>query len=134
MEEAFIMATSLSVLILEDDPNVVRLCTRILSGLDMGLLPISVGTVAEALAQMRSKEFALFISDLRLPDGKGIAAITEFLKLRPETPAIVMTGSPNVENKETAMRLGVRAYFNKPFEMDVFRAAVVSALRTPASP
>lgn len=122
----------MDILILEDDPNIVRICTRALAGL--GLSVIAVGTVAEAVTLVRSRDFALFISDLRLPDGRGLPVVAQFRELRPQASAIVMTGSPNVESEEEAKRLGILAYLRKPFSVDAFQTAVRGALKTRPSP
>ncbi|MCX5789613.1 MAG: response regulator [Elusimicrobia bacterium] len=114
------------VLVLDDERVIVRMCRRILARL--GLTAFSAYTVADALLEIRRRPPDLLVCDIDLPDGSGLDVAREFLKARPGAPVIVMTGSGEPANEEAAAKLGVRAYFNKPFDVDRFTSAVLDAL------
>ena len=114
------------VLILDDEKAIVRMCGRILAG--TGLTVFAAHTVADALLQIRRRPPDLLVCDVHLPDGSGLEVAHEFLEARPGAPVIVMTGSREPENEEAAAKLGVKAYFFKPFDVDRFRSAVLDAL------
>ena len=119
------------VLVLEDKSAIVHLCGRILCGKVLGgpsLTMFAAYTVAAALRQIRRRPPDLLVCDIDLPDGSGLDVAREFLRARPGAPVIVMTGSDERANEEAAAKLGVRAYFPKPFDVGRFRAAALEAL------
>ena len=61
-------------------------------GFEDGIEPVGVAaTVEQALEMVVAEKPDVVLMDVRLPDGSGIAAVSQVVALRPETPVIIMT-------------------------------------------
>lgn len=80
------------------------------------------------LAQLKSQEFDLVITDLRLPDGSGLDIVAASKAAYPETQVILMTSFSSLESAIDALRLGANDYVMKPFDNDDFMFSVERAL------
>ncbi len=102
-----------SVLIVDDDPGMLRAMTKVLVNEGMQVTGLSDPTgVATKLAESRNR-FDLVITDLRMPafSGRGVLALASAL---PKLPVIIITafGGPDVEAQ--ALKLGAFAFLEKP--------------------
>ena len=86
-------------------------------------------SAAEALELAREADFDVVLTDVRMPGRSGIELIGELRRLRPETPAIVMTAFGSIDSAVEAMRAGAFDYIAKPFEPEVVMFAVDRALQ-----
>lgn len=114
------------ILIIEDDPGV---------GESVQLLLASIGCQTElatkgdeGLARAQSGEFALLITDLRLPDRDGLSIIRSIKDAGIDLPMILMTSFSSLHTAIEALRCGALDYIIKPFNNDDFRHAVERAL------
>lgn len=107
------MATS--VLIAEDEPNIVESLTFLLRR--EGYVVASVGDGDAALASLRAQPHDLMILDLMLPRLNGF----EVLKAVRADPALVslrvliLTAKGQAEDRRLAEGIGVDAFMTKPF-------------------
>jgi DNA-binding response OmpR family regulator len=67
----------------------------------------------------------VIISDLRMPGRDGLAILHGLRRHVWCPPFILITGFGDETVHSEAARLGARAVFDKPFDLDVLRAAVV---------
>ena len=74
---------------------------------------VEAGSVAEAL-QNNLQDFALIITDLRLPGPTG----TDIIRHAINIPVLVMTSYASVSSAVDAMKLGAVDYIAKPFDYD----------------
>lgn len=121
--------TPKKILVIEDEEIIRRLCSRLLTG---GGYHITVtGLLREGLARISREHFDLLITDLRLPDGHGLEAVSAFQKERPSAQVIVITGSPSWQDEENlpAFDNPRTKLIQKPFDVDVFESAVGKAIR-----
>jgi two-component system response regulator (stage 0 sporulation protein F) len=65
------------------------------------------------------------ISDLRMPGHDGLSVLDRLRQHAWCPPFILITGFGDPDVHEQAARLGARAVFDKPFDLDALRAAVV---------
>lgn len=82
-----------------------------------------------ALANLNNHEYAVIISDMRMPSMSG----AEFLKLAyerfPDTPRILLTGYADMESTADAVNLGkITNYINKPWQNDDLKHLVTQAV------
>ena len=116
------------ILIIEHDAQMSRLLETILSGSDREI--IALGSAAEALTVLESRQFALIILDLSLPDTDGRTFLM-MLRERASTagvPVIVLSGISGSQPKTECYALGADAYFEKPLAPEVLKAAVSARL------
>ena len=102
-----------SVLVVDDDPGMLRAMIKVLANEGMRVTGVSdPAAVVKELADSE-KRFDLVITDLRMPmfSGRGVLALASAL---PELPVIIITafGGPDVETQ--ALRLGAFAFLEKP--------------------
>ncbi len=100
------------LLIVEDDPDTSALIYEVMSdhfGPDCLTL---VHTVADA-ASMDPFEFDLVLSDMNLPDGKGLELLEFLLKCRPDLPVVMVTTENVMDTAARAISMGAYDYVVK---------------------
>ena len=119
------MATP-KVLIVDDDPNIIYLCKKLLraAGLDV----CGVGRGQEAIQLCRQTAFDLLLLDFKMPDLDGLEVLRQVRQIQPDVAAIFITGYGTMETAVEAMRLGAQEFMLKPFEGDVLMAKVQQVL------
>lgn len=84
---------------------------------------------SEALAAMAQREFALVISDIRMPGMSGIELLRRVRAESPRTGVIMLTGVDDRATATEAIELGAYGYVIKPFEASELLINVTNALR-----
>lgn len=84
--------------------------------------------VSSALRLCEERQFDLVYTDLKLPDGTGMAVVRYLREHHPDTQVIVMTAFATTETALDAMRLGAYDYQLKPFKIEETRALTRKAL------
>ncbi|HEV8247782.1 MAG TPA: response regulator [Polyangiaceae bacterium] len=72
--------------------------------------------------------YNLIISDIRMPGYSGLEILAALRSMLWHTPVILITGFGDQATHELATLLGARSVFDKPFDVDDLRAAVVKVL------
>lgn len=117
--------TEHSVLVVDDRANMLSLVKKVL-GKDVRVWTASGGR--EAIEFLKTKPVSVVVCDLRMPDMEGIEVLRECKRLRPNTEFILMTAHASVATAVEALRLGAYDYITKPFEPEVLRGVVLSAV------
>ena len=73
-------------------------------------------TAEEGLALLTATDFALVISDLKLPGISGIEFLTKSRELKAGIPVLVMTAYGTIDIAVEAMKLGAVDFITKPFD------------------
>ena len=89
----------------------------------------SAGDGSDALKQIRSANFDLLITDMKMPGLDGIELLTQARALKPNLEVILMTAFAEVSLAVQAMKLGAFDYLQKPFEDDQLFVAIDKALK-----
>lgn len=93
----------------------------------------TAGSVAAARAALTEADYALVLSDMRLPDEDGVALL-QWISGRPaEVPVIVMTSYAEIQNAVRCMKLGARDYVAKPVNPDELLKKIREALAVSAT-
>jgi EAL domain-containing protein (putative c-di-GMP-specific phosphodiesterase class I)/CheY-like chemotaxis protein len=106
--------TSGNILVVDDDPALLRAYTRILKRAGYQVETASDGRGAEAALRARARELDLVITDVQMPDVDGIEVLRLTHELDRDLPVVVMTGGPTVETAVRAMEYGALRYLIKP--------------------
>ena len=117
------------VLVIDDEADIRELIDLTL--VRMGLATECVGSVAEALAALEGDAFQLCLTDMRLPDGEGLAIVRYITEHHPQTPVAVITAYGSAENAVAALKAGAFDYLSKPVGLEQLRTLIKSALRLP---
>ncbi|MBI2306636.1 MAG: sigma-54-dependent Fis family transcriptional regulator [Rhodocyclales bacterium] len=120
------------VLVVDDEADIRELLDLTLSR--MGLAADCAGSVAEARQCLERERYQLCLTDMRLPDGEGLAVVRMVAEQCPETPVAVITAFGSTENAVAALKAGAFDYLAKPVALDQLRTLVKSALSLPVAP
>lgn len=101
------------VLIVEDDPRLVRM---LVSGLEEERLAVEVAsTGTEALRRLSEGVADACILDVNLPDLDGFAVLQKVRALRIAVPILMLTARDSVSDRVHGLNLGADDYLIKPF-------------------
>lgn len=83
---------------------------------------------AEALARFRSAPCPLVVTDMRMPDGNGLAVMQGVRAMAPQTAVILLTAFASVPDAVEAMKQGACDYLIKPASFEQLMDAVERVL------
>jgi PAS domain S-box-containing protein len=118
-------ASSLRVLLVEDEPETLDVFSRILRSL--GHRVATATTLAEAVSTALAGEFDLIISDVGLPDGSGLDLPGRLGGRRP-VPAIAVSGFGMKEDIQRSLEAGFAAHLVKPIGFKELGATIRQVL------
>jgi CheY-like chemotaxis protein len=128
------------VIVAEDDPDVLLMVTVALRGLGYDIIEARTGgELLDELGDALIDEDAnaqpdVIISDIRMPGLTGMEILAGLRHARWPTAIVLMTAYADRETREEARRLGVDAFFEKPFDIDDLVTAVVNMTPKPLYP
>jgi two-component system, OmpR family, KDP operon response regulator KdpE len=117
------------VLVVDDEPQIVRALKVVLREAGFEAVPAETASQALDLAAVRPPEAA--IVDLVLPDGDGVE-VTRTLRQWSEMPILVLSAVGEEEQKVRALEAGADDYITKPFGARELVARLQAALRRAA--
>lgn len=117
------------VLIVDDDPDIVALLTRYLSG--NGFQVSGAGNGAELRAHVESVGTDVILLDLGLPDEDGLGLL-RYLQGTWSGPVIVVSGRGEPVERVVGLELGADDFVSKPFDLRELLARIRSVLRRTA--
>jgi DNA-binding NtrC family response regulator len=104
-----------TVLVVDDDPGVRRVASRMLRARSFRVLEAHGGTAAISVSSAHDGAIDLLLTDIVLPGMNGVQLATRIADQRPGIAVIFMSGHPEVD----AVRYGVLApnypFIHKPF-------------------
>ena len=113
---------SLRLLVVDDDEPLRKACCEIAGS--MGFIPLSAGSVQEALEVMQQQQVDMLLLDLKLPGGGGLKLLGEVKSRYPKIAVVVMTAFATVSSAVEAMRIGAGDYLTKPFALEQLTAVL----------
>ena len=117
-----------SVLVVDDEPVVLQLFSRVLS--EKGLATRTASSAEEALKMLEQGGIACVLADKNMPGMDGIEMIRRVREAHPHCACIIMTGYASTESAIEALRLGAVDYLQKPFDdLDVVAQRIDEAIR-----
>lgn len=112
------------ILVADDDVSMLKLYKRIFENTQHSVAVAA--SVAEASALIGANAYDLLITDFDFPDGKGTDLIGMFRSKKKDAKSFLVTGSSTEGNRPE--HEGLAGYFEKPFNVNQFMAAVEAAL------
>lgn len=115
-----------NILLVEDDPNILRTNRRILER--EGFTVLCASTLQEARAKLTQHTPDVLVLDIRLPDGSGLSFCEE---IRPTTfaPVLFLTALDEKSEIIEGLVAGGNDYITKPYDVDELLARVKAQLR-----
>jgi two-component system response regulator PilR (NtrC family) len=114
-------------LIVDDEADIRELLEITLSR--MGLRTNGASTVAEAKLLLSEHDFDLCFTDMRLPDGDGIAVVQHIQREKPGLPVAVITAYGNAQAAVESLKAGAFDFVSKPVDLQALRKLVDAALK-----
>lgn len=126
------MSQSRRVLVVDDDPAIVRQVVDTLGGEDYRIETARDGV--EAIERVRADPPDLLLLDVMMPkmNGLEVCRIVKSLANDSFIPIILVTVKGDIDSKVTGLKLGADDYLAKPFNPLELRARVDSMLRIKA--
>jgi DNA-binding response OmpR family regulator len=122
------------ILIVDDERDILKaLMIRLQVG---GYEVVTAFDGAQGIFMAHKEQPDLIILDIRMPAGNGFS-VAEKLKQSENTfsiPVIFLTGSPEKDSEQKAMKLGARFYIKKPYDPEELLDAIRRALEKDSSP
>ena len=119
-------ATGPDILIVDDDPDLLRLLSIRLNA--AGYRVTSAENGEKALSQLAVSRPQLVVTDLRMGGMDGMSLFDAIHKANPALPVIVLTAHGTIPDAVEATKRGVFGYLTKPFEARVLLQEVEKAL------
>jgi len=117
------------VLIVDDDLALLRALPEALRLRMKELTVDTCDSAPAALNRIASIDYDAIVTDIKLPGMDGLALLTEIRALRPDTPALLITGHGEHDLAVQALRGGAYDFIQKPIERDYFVAALTRAIQ-----
>ena len=120
------LSSSLSLLVVEDDPTNFKLLDKVLA--HYRLRPDWAKNGSEAIKRAEEREYDLIFMDLQMPEVDGIEATLQILKLTADgkTPYIAaLTANALNDSREACFEAGMDDFITKPVSRDSIRLALL---------
>src|SRR4030095_8687525 len=115
-----------SVLVVDDDPDLLRLIEIRLSA--AGYSVITAGSGEQALSKMSVARPRLVVTDLKMAGMDGMALFEAARAQNPALPVIILTAHGTIPDAVAAVNRGVFGYLTKPFDAKALLAEVERAM------
>ncbi|MEH8018348.1 sigma 54-interacting transcriptional regulator [Rheinheimera muenzenbergensis] len=123
------------LLLVDDDPSLLRLLTLRLEG--EGYQVISADSAEAALPLLTKNSVDVVLSDLRMPGLDGMSLFDEVAKRYPGLPVVLMTAHGSIPEAVAATQRGVFGFLTKPLNntelRDILQRAVCQSVPEQAS-
>ena len=116
-----------TILVVEDDPDINALLTKIVAREGFQAVPAFSGT--EALLQVERATFDLVLLDMMLPGMDGPGFVGQVRERGVRTPIVVVSAKASTSDKVDMLKLGADDYVTKPFDPDEVAARIHAVLR-----
>src|SRR5437667_885552 len=113
------------ILIVDDDAGQRSLLNSFLVSQGFETLPVSSGE--EALEVLRTEQFSMMISDVRMPGLSGLETLRRARREHATLPILLVTAYADIKEAVGAMRDGALNYLSKPIDLDELLASVRNA-------
>src|SRR5690606_3384734 len=91
---------------------------------DAGYTVETAADGAAALRAVEQRDFAVVVTDIRMPGADGLTVLKRTRELSPQTVVLVMTAHASIESAVEALRAGAADYVLKPVLFDDLLAKV----------
>jgi len=122
-----ITSNSAKILIVDDDPSLLRLLSIRLSA--AGYNVESAANAKIALGTLQNYIPQVVISDLRMEGMDGMALFEQIRVQHPNIPVVIMTAHGTIPDAISATKQGVFSFLTKPFESQELLDTVEQAIR-----
>ena len=102
------------ILIVDDEMSVRSVLVQVLERYGYAVTEAADGE--QALERLKEKQFALVITDIKMPVMSGLEVLKKTRQSYPDTQVIIITSHASLDTAVEALRFGAYDYLFKPFE------------------
>jgi len=117
----------IEILVIDDDPSVCTIFRAILNS--EGYHVYSATSYETAIERIEAAHFHVVFTDINLGRHSGIEVLKEVKLKGLNTPVVMVTGEPTIDNASDALRLGAFDYLTKPLHKDTLIRVTKHALQ-----
>jgi diguanylate cyclase (GGDEF)-like protein/PAS domain S-box-containing protein len=114
------------ILIVDDEPRIRSSLRQLLASEGRDIL--ECGTGGDAIAALKSKDTALVLLDIHLPDISGLDLMEWITNFTTSTRVIMVSADANIDSAIRALRGGAVEYIRKPYDLEEMQLKVDNAL------
>ena len=114
------------ILVIDDEQNIRRMLTRVLSS--EGFIVKEAINGLEALKRLEEENYSLVLLDLKMPGLNGIETLKKIREYDLNLPVIMMSAYGSIPEAVEAMKLGALDYLIKPFDIEELKIIVERAI------
>lgn len=115
-----------TILIVDDEPNVLWFVSKICQPLGYETLTASSGMEALKIIQECGGKLDLVLLDLKMPGMGGIEVLKSIRKHQPDLAVIILTALQ--DEREECESLGIEGYVTKPYSLEDLSRRIVAVL------
>jgi two-component system, NtrC family, nitrogen regulation response regulator NtrX len=116
------------ILIIEDEPAIRRVLTKILSEENATYVVEGAEDGIEGFEKIKNNDYDLVLCDIKMPKMDGVEVLEAVKKIKPEIPMVMISGHGDMETAIQTMRLGAFDYISKPPDLNRLLNTVRNAL------
>ncbi len=117
------------ILIVDDEPNLRRILQAAFE--KSGVQAATAEDGEQALRKLESETFACVLTDVTMPGISGYELQRHIRSQWPDLPVVIMTAFGTIPQAVQSIRDGAYEFVTKPFDLDVIRKVVLSAIDQP---
>ncbi|NVJ62306.1 MAG: sigma-54-dependent Fis family transcriptional regulator [Gammaproteobacteria bacterium] len=116
-----------TALLIDDEPDILELLSITLER--MGINCDTVSDVSKAKQSIKSNQYDLCLTDMKLPDGDGLEIVDYLQEMQSDVPVAVITAHGNMQTAIEAMKRGAFDFISKPVDLSNLRLIITNALK-----
>ncbi|MFV0236944.1 MAG: sigma-54-dependent transcriptional regulator [Flavobacteriales bacterium] len=116
------------ILIIEDEQAIRNVLKSILSEENKNYEIDEAHDGLEGLEKIKDNNYDLVISDIKMPKFDGVEVLESTMKIKPETPFIMISGHGDIDTAVESIKLGAFDYISKPPDLNRLLNTVRNAL------
>jgi DNA-binding NtrC family response regulator len=113
------------ILVVDDESAVVDYLCESLSA--HGYAPVGMTSSVGALARISKDDFDLIVTDVEMPELRGVDLLSAILDVKPTQLVLLITAYGSVEMAVAAVRAGACDFLTKPFKIEALLHAIERA-------
>ncbi len=118
---------SLNILLVDDDEIIQKSLSRYL--IKSGHCVEKASDGSKGLAMIEQNDYDLALIDMQMPGMDGMSVVSKAREIRPELPAVIMTGHGSMDLAIQALRKGAADFLTKPIKLPELDAVIEKAAR-----
>lgn len=116
------------ILIVEDEKAISGVLQSILSDELPDYEFIIAEDGLEGFKQIEKEDFALVVSDIKMPKVSGTELLTQALQLKPDTTFVMISGHADIDTAVDCLKAGAYDFISKPIDINRLITSVKNAL------